>query len=69
MGIDTFVAIAPRESAVNCDGVSVEPRTPTNTDSLGVNPPAMSFTDEPAVTLSDDTISLTGREPTIVALG
>ena len=69
VGIDTFGAMAPRESAVTCDGVSAEPRTPTTTDSLGVNPPAVSFTDEPAVTLSDETISFTARERTSAALG
>ena len=69
VGIDTFVAIAPRESAVTCDGVSVELRTPTNTDSLGVNPPAVSLTDDPAVTLSDETISLTAKDRTTAALG
>ena len=69
VGIDTFVAIAPRESAVTCDGVSAEPRTPTTTDSLGVNPPAVSLTDDPAGTLSDDTISLTAKDRTTAALG
>ena len=69
VGIDTFVAIAPRESAVTRDGVSAEPRTPTTTDSFGVNPPAVSLTDDPAVTLSDDTISLTAKDRTTAALG
>ena len=69
VGIDTFVSIAPLESAVASDGVSLEPKIPTNTDSLGVNPPAVSFTDVPPMTLSDDMISSNGRELTIVALG
>ena len=69
MGIDTFVEMAPRESADVWDGVSLKPKTPTNTDSFGVNPAASIFTADPAATLFDATISFTARERTTAALG